>query len=197
MQNVQYIQIHTDTCNTFNTFNTFDTYMMIHAHRYIIHVTYMLCIRIPTHLYTLLGHWHIDFVKSLGLFYMYVCVCIVCMRCDTRKYIPIHTYTYIYIHIHAMTWAGTLMNTDTYWIMLIHTHTYAYIPFAISVGRGFWGAASNARDSYAQHYLPRSARTGLRTGSSSAHCACRAHGPRKGAALPPPTRAAREGAPKR
>ena len=51
--------------------------------------------------------------------------------------------------------------------------------------KGFWGAAAAARVSYAQYHLPRSARTGLRTGSSSAHCDWMAHGLCRGAALAP------------
>ena len=136
------------------------------------------------------------------------------MQCDTCRYIPVHTHTYTYIHIHAMTWAGTLdactacgvwiyirymhihthIYTHTYIHIHIHTHTY---PLKFSVRRGFCAAAANARDSYAQRHLPRSARTGLRTGSSSAHCDWMAHGLCRGAALTPPTRAARTGAPKR
>ena len=88
------------------------------------------------------------------------------------------------MHIHAH------IYTHTYRYIQIHTHT-------ISVMKGFWGAAAAARVSYAQHHLPRSARTGLRTGSSSAHCDWMAHGQCTGAALAPPTRAARTGAPKR
>ena len=137
--------------------------------------------------------------------------------CDTYKYIQIHTYTYTYIHIHAMTWAGTLthilhaacrytLDTCTYMHIYTHTYTHTYIyihihthtyPLKFSVSRGFCAAAANARDSYAQRRLPRSARTGLRTGSSSTHCDWRAHGLCRGAALAPPTRAARTGAPKR
>ena len=91
-------------------------------------------------------------------------------------HIHTHIYTYTYTYIH------------------IHTHTY---PLKFSVGRGFCAAAAAAHNSYAQRRLPRSARTGLRTGSSSAHCDWRAHGLCRGAALVPPTRAARKGAPKR
>ena len=123
--------------------------------------------------------------------------------CDTYKYIQIHTYTYTYIHIHAMTWAGTLTHVwyaacrytlDTCTYRHIHTHTY---PLKFSVRRGFCAAAAAARDSYAQRHLPRSARTGLRTGLSSAHCDWMAHGQCRGAAFAPPTRAACTGAPKR
>ena len=104
-----------------------------------------------------------------------------------------HTCTYIryirYIHMYTHT-CNDLGTSDTYTYIHIHAHT-------ISVMKGFWGAAAAARDSYAQHRLPRSARTGLRTGSSSAHCDWMAHGLCRGAALAPPTRAARTGAPKR
>ena len=85
-------------------------------------------------------------------------------------------------------------------IQVIHTDTYTYIHIhaqTISVMQGFCGAAAASLDSYSQRHLPRSARTGLRTGSSSAHCDWMAHVLCRGAALAPPTRAARTGAPKR
>ncbi len=44
---------------------------------------------------------------------------------------------------------------------------------------------------YAECYLPRSAQSGLRTGSSSVHCAWRAHGLHRGAAFAPPRRVQR------
>ena len=104
-----------------------------------------------------------------------------------HTYDTYNTYTCIHIHTHTYNDLGT---SDTYRYIHIHTHT-------ISVRRGFCAAAAAARDSYAQRHLPRSARTGLRTGSSSAHCDWMAHGQCRGAALAPPTRAAPTGAPKR
>ena len=107
----------------------------------------------------------------------------------TSTYILYIQYMHMYTHIHTHT-CNDLGTSDTYRYIHIHTHT-------ISVMKGFWGAAAAARVSYAQHHLPRSARTGLRTGSSSAHCDWMAHGLCRGAALAPPTRAACTGAPKR
>ena len=103
------------------------------------------------------------------------------------KIATVNVYTCIHIHTHTCNDLGT---SDTYTYIHIHAHT-------ISVMKGFWGAAAAACVSYAQHHLPRSARTGLRTGSSSAHCDWMAHGQCRGAALAPPTRAAPTGAPKR
>ena len=85
---------------------------------------------------------------------------------------------HMYTHIHTHT-CNDLGTSDTYRYIHIHTHT-------ISVMKGFWGAAAAARVSYAQHHLPRSAWTGLRTGSSSAQCDWMAHGLCRGAALATP-----------
>ncbi len=84
---VQYTQIHTYTYNTHNTCNIYNTYkyihihvihsihsidsihthtyiymhmLMIHTHRYIIHVTYMLYIRIHNMIHIYTPHWDFD-----------------------------------------------------------------------------------------------------------------------------------------
>jgi hypothetical protein len=64
----------------------------------------------------------------------------------------------------------TQIHTNTYIYMHIHTYT------CNDLGQVY----------YAECYLPRSAQTGLRTGSSSAHCAWRAHELHRGAAFAPP-----------
>ena len=118
----------------------------------------------------------------------------------------IHTYTYIYMHTRTDTCNDvgrytcvlihlryTHIHTDTCTYIHIHTHTYTYIPpTIIGVLRCFCG---RTRLIFAEPPTQISS-DGLRMGSPSNICAWGANGRRRGAALSPPTRAARTGAPK-
>ena len=121
---MQYIQIRPYTCNTCNTHNTLytcryiqihtihaihaihailaDTFryilmLVIHAHTYIIHATYMLYIQIHTNIYTSLLHCDIAVI----LLCMYVYVLHVCNVIHTHTYTYMHIHIYSYIHIHT------------------------------------------------------------------------------------------------
>ena len=127
--------------------------LMIHAHTYIIHATYMLYIQIHTHIYTSLPHCDVAVVlRRRSEFYhmcMYVYVLHVCnvIHADTYQYIHIHTHTYTCMqwlgqaHLTHVRHAACRYTLDTCTYMHIYTHihtdTYTYIHIQSVSWRGF------------------------------------------------------------